>query len=323
MPWRSYRRGNLSVAGRINMTGDEKHTYDWKDEYIIIKEKSEERRNIWKVYWFSRAGGFRQMKWRKQHDPAGGIPGRIVFLGLVTVMQRLEGRSRKVLRLSHGQKVYGEYKATLAAFEIIIRVFWTDKLEAGYEEYNRASVCNCEESPSAVLGSGCFYYTARGDDEYAHPACGSGSACQQQAVVDHDSVVYARSACGSWKCGKKQTVRSSRRKEGEAGEVIFSTRRKDRGRGVCMRAALEDALYAFGFGPQCSCLAKICVREGTSMRRTRYICRWRRHREIIIHYCRININMFKRAWWVMENIFGWQSFYRMWSVGRAESDRET
>ncbi|MDQ9823560.1 hypothetical protein RFZ44_09475, partial [Acinetobacter sp. 163] len=39
------------------------------------------------------------------------------------------------------------------------------------------------------------------------------------------------------------------KKKVEAGEVIFSTRRKIEG--VDSRA-LEDALYAFGFGNQCS-----------------------------------------------------------------------
>ena len=57
-----------------------------------------------------------------------------------------------------------------------------------------------------------------------------------------------RSACGAWKCGKANCTIEQEKKV-EAGEVIFSTRRKIEG--VDSRA-LEDALYAFGFGPQCS-----------------------------------------------------------------------
>ena len=91
-----------------------------------------------------------------------------------------------------------------------------------------------------------FYYAARGS-EYAHP-CGSGGACNSGAVVDHDSVVCAGAHVGLGSVVKANCTIEQEKKV-EAGEVIFSTRRKIEG--VDSRA-LEDALYAFGFGPQCS-----------------------------------------------------------------------
>ena len=68
------------------------------------------------------------------------------------------------------------------------------------------------------------------------------------AIVDHNSVVYAGAHVGLGSVVKSDCTIESGRKV-EAGEVIFSTRRKIEG--VDSRS-LEDAVYAFGFGQQCS-----------------------------------------------------------------------
>ena len=68
------------------------------------------------------------------------------------------------------------------------------------------------------------------------------------AVVDHDSMFCAGAHLRLGSVVKANCTIELEKKV-EAGEVIFSTRRKIEG--VDSRA-LEDALYAFGFGPQCS-----------------------------------------------------------------------
>lgn len=66
--------------------------------------------------------------------------------------------------------------------------------------------------------------------------------------MDHNSVVCAGAHVGLGSVVKANCTIESGRKV-EAGEVIFSTRRKIEG--VDSRS-LEDAVYAFGFGPLCS-----------------------------------------------------------------------
>ena len=68
------------------------------------------------------------------------------------------------------------------------------------------------------------------------------------AIVDHNSVVCAGAHVGLGSVVKSDCTIESGRKV-EAGEVIFSTRRKIEG--VDSRS-LEDAVYAFGFAQQCS-----------------------------------------------------------------------
>ena len=64
--------------------------------------------------------------------------------------------------------------------------------------------------------------------------------------MDHDSVVCAGAHIGLGSVVKANCTIEAGQKV-EAGEVIFSTRRKIEG--VDSRS-LEDAVYAFGFGPQ-------------------------------------------------------------------------
>ena len=75
----------------------------------------------------------------------------------------------------------------------------------------------------------------------------------------------------------------------EAGEVIFSTRRKIEG--VDSRS-LEDAVYAFGFGQQCSYVKPFG--EGHINETYASICRAQMERIRRSMFCqRININVFK------------------------------
>ena len=67
-------------------------------------------------------------------------------------------------------------------------------------------------------------------------------------MIDHDSYVGCGAHIGLGSVVKANCTIGSREKV-EAGEVIFSTRRKIDG--VDDRN-LEDAVYAFGFGNRCS-----------------------------------------------------------------------
>mgnify|MGYP000158138129 CR=1 FL=1 len=101
-------------------------------------------------------------------------------------------------------------------------------------------------SPSAVLGPGCFIMQRAVVNTHTH--VDRAALVNSGAVVDHDSVVCAGAHVGLGSVVKANCTIEQEKKV-EAGEVIFSTRRKIEG--VDSRA-LEDALYAFGFGPQCS-----------------------------------------------------------------------
>lgn len=211
-----------------------------------------------------------------------------------------------------------EYETAVAAFgNNHTRLFWTDKLlEAGYEVpavVHPSAVI----SPSAVLEPGCFVMQRAVVN--THTRVGRAALVNSGAVVDHDSVVCAGAHVGLGSVVKANCTIEQEKKV-EAGEVIFSTRRKIEG--VDSRA-LEDALYAFGFGPQCSYVKPfgeghinetyavyMPMEDGTE--KPLYVLQ------------RININVFKEPGQVMENIFGVTEFLR--DVIRKEGgdpDRET
>ena len=183
---------------------------------------------------------------------------------------------------------YGEYKTAVAAFgNNHTRLFWTDKLlEAGYEVPSIVHP-SAIVSPSAVLGSGCFIMQRAVVN--THTLVDRAALVNSGAVVDHDSVVCAGAHVGLGSVVKANCTIEQEKKV-EAGEVIFSTRRKIEG--VDSRA-LEDALYAFGFGPQCSYVNR--SGKGTSMRRTQYICRWKTAQRSHYTYCRESISMCSKS----------------------------
>ena len=140
-----------------------------------------------------------------------------------------------------------EYDTAVAALgDSGMRLYWTEKLmEAGYQVpaiIHPSAVV----SPSAVIGNGSFIMQSAIVN--TNTVVEHGVLVNSGAVVDHDSHVGCGAHIGLGSVVKANCVIPSRKKV-EEGEVIFSTRRKIDG--VTSRN-LEDALYAFGFGLQCS-----------------------------------------------------------------------
>ena len=211
-----------------------------------------------------------------------------------------------------------EYPVAVAAFgNNKTRLYWTDKLlEAGYQVPALVHP-SAVVSPSAVLESGCFVMQRAVVN--THTRLERAALINSGAVVDHDSVVCAGAHVGLGSIVKANCTIESGRKV-EAGEVIFSTRRKIEG---ADSRSLEDAVYAFGFGPQCSYVKPFGEGhinetyavympgpEGTDV--PRYVLQ------------RVNIHVFKNPAQVMENIFSVTEYLR--EVIRKEGgdlDRET
>lgn len=196
------------------------------------------------------------------------------------------------------------------------RLYWTEKLlEAGYQVpaiiHPSALV-----SPSAVIGAGSFIMQRAVVN--THTVMEHGVLVNSGAVVDHDSYVCKGAHIGLGSVVKANCKIDAKRKV-EAGEVVFSTRRKIEG--VTSRD-LEDALYAFGFGPQCSYVKPFG--EG-HINETYAVYMPTEHGDEFAYILqRVNNNVFKDPAGVMENIFGVTEYLR--NVVREEGgdpDRET
>ena len=140
-----------------------------------------------------------------------------------------------------------EYDTAVAALgDNNMRLHWTEKLmEAGYQVpaiIHPSAVV----SPSAVIGNGSFIMQNAVIN--THTTVEHGVLINSGAVVDHDSFIGRGAHIGLGSVVKSNCKIAPKQKV-EAGEVIFSTRRKIDG--VADRN-LEDAIYAFGFGPRCS-----------------------------------------------------------------------
>ena len=104
----------------------------------------------------------------------------------------------------------------------------------------------------------------------------------------------------------KQIVRLNPDSKVEAGEVIFSTRRKIEG--VDSRS-LEDAVYAFGFGPLCSYVKPFG--EGHINETYAVYMPDQNGNDVPLYVLqRINVNVFKNPDQVMDNIFGVTEYLR-------------
>ena len=255
------------------------------------------------------AGGFGQMA--KETALELGYE-QAVFLDDAAVGEDVIGRCCDYI-LHHE-----EYPVAVAAFgNNKTRLYWTDKLlEAGYQVPAMVHP-SAVVSPSAVLESGCFVMQRAVVN--THTRLERAALINSGAVVDHDSVVCAGAHVGLGSIVKANCTIESGRKV-EAGEVIFSTRRKIEG---ADSRSLEDAVYAFGFGPQCSYVKPFGEGhinetyavympgpEGTDV--PRYVLQ------------RVNIHVFKNPAQVMENIFSVTEYLR--EVIRKEGgdlDRET
>lgn len=213
---------------------------------------------------------------------------------------------------------HSEYPAAVAAFgNNKTRLFWTDKLlEEGYEVPAMVHP-SAIVSPSATLEPGCFIMQRVVVN--THTRIERAALINSGAVVDHDSVVCAGAHVGLGSVVKANCTIESGRKV-EAGEVIFSTRRKIEG--VDSRS-LEDAVYAFGFGPQCSYVKPFG--EGHINETYAVYMPGLDGKEVPLYVLqRININVFKNPDQLMDNIFGVTEYLR--NIIRQEGgdlDRET
>lgn len=211
-----------------------------------------------------------------------------------------------------------QYPKAVAAFgNNKTRLEWTDKLmEAGYEVpaiiHPSAIV-----APSAKIEPGCFIMQRAVVN--TNSEIQRGALINSGAIIDHDSVVEAGAhVCLGSIVKANCTIESG--KKIEAGEVIFSTRRKIEG---ADSRSLEDAVYAFGFGQKCSYVKPFG--EG-HINETYAVYMQEEDGSDVPQYVlqRLNINVFKNPSQVMENIFGVTEFLR--EVIREEGgdvDRET
>ena len=213
---------------------------------------------------------------------------------------------------------HSDYPAAVAAVgNNKTRLFWTDKLlEEGYEVPAMVHP-SAIVSPSATLEPGCFIMQRVVVN--THTRIERAALINSGAVVDHDSVVCAGAHVGLGSVVKANCTIESGRKV-EAGEVILSTRRKIEG--VDSRS-LEDAVYAFGFGPQCSYVKPFG--EGHINETYAVYMPGPDGKEVPLYVLqRININVFKNPDQVMDNIFGVTEYLR--NIIRQEGgdlDRET
>ena len=158
-------------------------------------------------------------------------------------------------------------------------------------------------SPSAVLEPGCFIMQRAVVN--THTKIERAALINSGAVVDHDSCVCAGAHIGLGSVVKANCTIESGQKV-EAGEVIFSTRRKIEG---ADSRSLEDAVYAFGFGNQCSYVKPF----GEGHINETYAVYMADHdgNDVPLYVLqRININVFKNPDQVMDNIFGVTEYLR-------------
>lgn len=217
-----------------------------------------------------------------------------------------------------------DYRAFLEKYDTAVaalgdngmRLYWTEKLiEAGYQVpalIHPSAVV----SPSAVIGQGSFVMQRAVVN--THTVIEHGVLVNSGAVVDHDSHVGCGAHIGLGSVVKANCSIPSKKKV-EAGEVIFSTRRKIDG---VHDRNLEDALYAFGFGPQCSYVKPF----GSGHINETYAVYMPGETGDELSYVlqRVNSNVFRDPEGVMENIFGVTEYLR--NVIRKEGgdpDRET
>lgn len=211
----------------------------------------------------------------------------------------------------------GQYDTAVAALgDNNMRLHWTEKLmEAGYDVpaiIHPSAVV----SPSAFVGKGSFIMQRAIVN--THTVVEHGVLINSGAVVDHDSYVERGAHIGLGSVVKANCRIASKVKV-EAGEVIFSTRRKIDG---VEDRNLEDAIYAFGFGNRCSYVKPFGA--GHINETYAVYMPGREGDELSYVLQRVNSNVFKDPAGVMDNIFGVTEYLR--NVIRREGgdpDRET
>lgn len=210
-----------------------------------------------------------------------------------------------------------QYDTAVAALgDNNMRLHWTEKLmEAGYHVpaiIHPSAVV----SPSASIGNGSFIMQRAVVN--THTIVEHGVLINSGAVVDHDSHIGCGAHIGLGSVVKANCSIAPKVKV-EAGEVIFSTRRKIDG--VDDRN-LEDAIYAFGFGNRCSYVKPFGA--GHINETYAVYMPGEGGDELAYVLQRVNSNVFKDPSGVMDNIFGVTEYLR--NVIRREGgdpDRET
>lgn len=209
------------------------------------------------------------------------------------------------------------YDTAVAAFgDNNMRLCWTERLmEAGYQVpaiVHPSAVV----SPSAVIGRGSFVMHRAVVN--TNTVIEHGVLVSSGAVIDHDSYIASGVNIGLGSIVKANcTIATGVRVE--AGDVIFSTRRKIDG---VDNRNLEDAIYAFGFGPKCSYVKPFGA--GHINETYAVYMPGEEGDELAYVLQRVNSNVFKDPAGVMENIFGVTEYLR--GVIRTEGgdpDRET
>lgn len=259
------------------------------------KEKRERNKQSMKRLLILGAGGFGQMI--KETVQLMGY-SEAVFLDDTVKREDVIGRccDYKISR--------EKYPAAVAAFgHNKTRLLWTDKLlEAGYEVpaiVHPSAVV----SPSAVLEPGCFVMQRAVVN--TNTRIERAALINSGAVVDHNTVIEAGAHVGLGSVVKAHCRIEAGRKV-EAGEVIFSTRRKIEG---ADSRELEDAIYAFGFGQDCSYVKPFG--EGHINETYAVYMPAQDGTEVPLFVLqKININVFKNPGQVMENIFGVTEYLR-------------
>ena len=212
----------------------------------------------------------------------------------------------------------GAYNCAVAAFgDNKLRLSWVEKLLACGYTVPPIVHPSAVISPSAQIGAGCFVMPRA----VINTGAQLGTAClvNSGSVVDHDAVLEAgchislgsviRAYCHVGKCRKVAD-----------GKVLYARRRKIDG---VDSGALEDALYAFGFGNRCSYVRPFGaghINETYAV----YMPNESGEDELMYVLQRVNKNVFKNPDEVMENIFGVTEYLRR--VIREEGgdpDRET
>ena len=256
------------------------------------------------------AGGFGQMIYETAQQL--GIYEKIAFLDDASKDSRVIGKCMDYPALVE------EYPSAVAALgNNHMRLKWThDLLDAGFEVpciLHPTAVI----SPSAQLGHGCFVMQRAVLN--THVRLGVGCLINSGAIVDHDSTIGDGAHIGLGSVVKANCQIASEIKV-EAGQVIFSTHRRIDG--VDSRT-LEDALYAFGFGNQCSYVRPFGAGH---INETYAVYMPAENGEDVLSYVvqRVNTYVFKNPKEVMENIFGVTEYLRA-AIRKAggDPDRET
>lgn len=203
-----------------------------------------------------------------------------------------------------------DYKSFLETYDTAVaalgdnnmRLYWTEQLiDAGYH-VPAVIHPSAVVSPSASIGQGSFVMQRAVVN--THTIVEHGVLINSGAVVDHDSHIGKGAHIGLGSVVKANCNIGPRIKV-EAGEVIFSTRRKIDG---VDNRNLEDAIYAFGFGTRCSYVKPF----GAGHINETYAVYMPGENGDELSYVlqRVNSNVFKDPAGVMDNIFGVTEYLR-------------